>query len=108
MKQYEDKLIISSRGRIDLLNKSEIFYIHSEHRKIHIHMQCEIYSFNRTLDDLEASMGDNHFLRIHQSFLINTEFVCRIDGGTLYMTTGEHFPVSRRYLTTVHRRFKAM
>ncbi|MCD8119842.1 MAG: LytTR family transcriptional regulator [Lachnospiraceae bacterium] len=108
MKQNEDKLIISSRGRIDLLNKNEIFYIHSEHRQVHIHMPCETYSFYRTLDEVEENISDSHFMRIHKSFLINTSFVCRIDGGTLYITTGEHLPVSRRYLTSVHRRFRAL
>lgn len=53
----------------------------------------------RTLKEIEEMLGDYGFLRVHQSHLINPQFVKGIlkqDGGTVMMKDGKEIPVSRQ------------
>jgi two-component system LytT family response regulator len=53
----------------------------------------------RTLKEIEEMLGEYGFLRIHQSHLINPQFVKGIlkqDGGSVVMKDGKEIPVSRQ------------
>lgn len=54
---------------------------------------------SRTLKEIEELLGDHGFLRVHQSHLINPQFVKGIlkhDGGSLIMNNDAEIPVSRQ------------
>ncbi|QAA82892.1 response regulator transcription factor [Aequorivita sp. H23M31] len=54
---------------------------------------------SRTLKDIEELLGDHGFLRVHQSHLINPQYVKGIlkqDGGSLIMQDDTEIPVSRQ------------
>lgn len=54
---------------------------------------------SRTLKDIEELLKDHGFLRVHQSHLINPQFVKGIlknDGGSLIMHDDNEIPVSRQ------------
>lgn len=53
----------------------------------------------KTLKEIEEMLRDYGFLRVHQSHLINPQFVKAIlkqDGGTVLMNDGKEIPVSRQ------------
>lgn len=52
-----------------------------------------------TLGRLEEQIRDEHFVRVHQSHLVNTRFVAkyyRTNGGQLEMSDGSNIEISRR------------
>ncbi|MGO3184085.1 MAG: LytR/AlgR family response regulator transcription factor [Aequorivita sp.] len=54
---------------------------------------------SRTLKEIEELLKDHGFLRVHQSHLINPQFVKGIlkhDGGSLIMNDDQEIPVSRQ------------
>lgn len=54
---------------------------------------------SRTLKEIEEILTDQDFIRVHQSHLINPQFVKGIlkqDGGSLIMTDSTEIPVSRQ------------
>jgi two-component system LytT family response regulator len=60
---------------------------------------------SKTLKFIEEVINSNAFLRIHQSYLINTEFISRYlksDGGSLEMSNKKIFPISKSYKEKVH------
>lgn len=59
--------------------------------------ECLVVS--RTLKEYEEMLGSYHFLRPHQSHLVNIHYIKSLlkeDGGTLEMTDGVKIPVSRQ------------
>lgn len=55
---------------------------------------------SKTLKYIEQAINSNTFLRIHQSYLVNTEFINRYlksDGGSLEMLNKKIFPISKSY-----------
>ncbi|MBF8148589.1 response regulator transcription factor [Winogradskyella sp. F6397] len=66
---------------------------------------------SRTLKEIEELLKDNHFLRVHQSHLINPNFVKGIlkqDGGSLIMSDDEEIPVSRQKSKQINEILKTM
>ncbi|WP_246186409.1 LytR/AlgR family response regulator transcription factor [Phnomibacter ginsenosidimutans] len=52
----------------------------------------------RTLKDVEKVLSENGFIRIHQSHLINPQYMRKLlrnDGGSIVMTDGSELAISR-------------
>jgi two-component system LytT family response regulator len=60
---------------------------------------------SKTLKFIEEAINSQTFLRIHQSYLVNTEFISRYlksDGGSLEMLDKKIFPISKGFKEKVH------
>jgi len=56
------------------------------------------YLICRTLKDVEKVLGENGFIRIHQSHLINPQYIRKLlrnDGGSIVMTDDTELGISR-------------
>jgi two-component system LytT family response regulator len=56
------------------------------------------YLICRTLKDVEKVLGESGFIRIHQSHLINPQYIRKLlrnDGGSIIMTDGTELAISR-------------
>ncbi len=75
---------------------NEIMYIQSRKRV------CEIYAKNRVhrvylkISALEKELTDS-FVRCHQSYIVNPDFVVSADKTQLVLKNGDRVPVSRKY-----------
>lgn len=64
---------------------------------------------SKTLKDFETLLENTSFLRIHQSHLINTDYLKRFiksDGGAVELTDGTEVPVSRAKKDLLTRKFE--
>ena len=48
---------------------------------------------------------NNNFIQIDQNYLINCSFIQEIAGSTVYLTTGQSFPVPRRNIKSVKDKY---
>ena len=58
----------------------------------------------KTLKEFDSMLSEHEFIRVHQSHLINSQFIqefVKIDGGYIVMTDGAEVPVSSRKRSTV-------
>ncbi|WP_034259514.1 LytR/AlgR family response regulator transcription factor [Aequorivita capsosiphonis] len=66
---------------------------------------------SRTLKDIEELLKDHGFLRVHQSHLINPQFVkgiLKYDGGSLIMNNNAEVPVSRQKAKQINKILETM
>jgi len=74
-------------------------YFMSEKRRVRILMENghEYFTYEK-LDEVEKSLVgyNNHFVRIHQSYLVNCRMIEQYDSGHVIMRNGEILPVSRK------------
>jgi len=58
------------------------------------------YFHTSSMKSMEAALGNAHFLRVHQSTIINTQNVTKLTNiqgqWQLVMHKGKHLPISRR------------
>ena len=88
-----------------IFNKSEIIYAESEGHRCTIHHNSGDYHIYVRLDDLEKAFSDD-FLRVHQSFLVNMEYVNRISNYKLTLNNDIVLPVPKARFKQVLRTYE--
>ena len=66
----DDYLYIKTGKTFQKVKKSEICWFESHRNVIHVFTEHEEISFALTMEDLEAQLSENQFLRIHRSFIV--------------------------------------
>lgn len=77
----------------------EILYLESQQHKIRVVTAKESYTFYGQLSRIQKQMqqGRETFLRIHQSYLVNSRYVYWMDRNTVRTQDGRRFSVSSSY-----------
>lgn len=95
--QTEDFIIVKTDGLNRKIILSDILYFESQGNDVRIILQNEgkIITKNKMID-LEVSLSDKGFIRIHRSFLINSKYVTAFNNNELNL--GKYnIPVGRTY-----------
>lgn len=71
-----------------------ILYFTSERRKVSCVTIERTVSFYGKLDDVAAEVGE-HFVRVHQRYLVHLAAIARIETSEVVLENGERLPVSR-------------
>lgn len=93
-----NSLCFTQNGKLNRINMNRIVYIKVEHRVTQIYCQDnQEYSFYESLKNVEISIKNENFVRIHRGYIVNLNYVDCVDKGELYLVTGEKLPVARNY-----------
>lgn len=92
-----NNFVYYSRPAYHSITLSQILYFASEGRCIHLVTRNSSNSFYGKLDDLEKnlSMKNCHFIRIHQSYLVNAKFIASFNHKSITLLTGEELRISK-------------
>jgi two-component system LytT family response regulator len=111
--QSARRLVVRSPGQLLFLNVSDIDWIEAASYYACLHVGGETHIIRRTLWELERELGEETFIRIHRSTIVNLE---RIQGLEL-QSAGEYEVVlkskvrlrlSRRFRKRLQERMDAM
>ena len=108
-----ERLVVRSQGQVLFLNVADIDWIEAAGYYACVHVGSDTHILRRSLSELEQDLGDEKFVRIHRSIVVNLE---RIRG--LELQTGGEYEVvlesrirlrlSRRYRKRLQARMDAM
>ena len=96
------RLTVHVGRRLRIVQAEEIRWAEAEAKLVFVHLtDGQRYPTDFTLDELEARLDPQHFLRIHRSYLVNAAFVRELVpwfSGTyqLRLNDGHTLPVARR------------
>lgn len=91
-------LCFTQNGKVNRISLNRIVYLKVEHRVTQICcLDKQEISFYESLKNVEQSIKNNNFVRIHRGYIVNLNYVDCIDKGELYLITGEKLPVARNY-----------
>lgn len=95
IEQLQNKFfLVQTNKNVNKICLSEIIYFVSDKRKVKVVTDQEIYEFYGKMDDIEKELPA-YFIRIHQRYLVNLNYVLSI-GNNYVEIRGEELPVSRR------------
>ncbi|MGN1123276.1 MAG: LytR/AlgR family response regulator transcription factor [Eubacterium sp.] len=96
-------------NKIDRFDKFSIYYFSSDGRKITMYTNGNPLTFYSKLDEVEeqVSIGVQNFVRVHQSYLVNVQFIKTLTRDNIVIDNGDYIPVSRKYQSLVHDKFLA-
>jgi two-component system LytT family response regulator len=97
---YLLRLAVHHRGRVRVLDVSDVDWIGVEQEEVWAHVGDEAYLVRRTLAELEARLDPGHFFRAHRSAIVNLDRVQEIipwfkGGHKLRLVTGVEIDLSR-------------
>ncbi len=98
--QQVNRIVLKDSGRIRILPLSEISVLEADDDYVKIKTKDGAFLKKATLSHYESSLPEKQFVRVHRSFLLNVQFITRIDpyektSHVAVLTSGERVPVSR-------------
>jgi len=101
--QPAQRLVIKSPGQVLFLNVADIDWIEAAGYYACLHVGSDTHIMRRTLLELERDLGDEKFIRIHRSVIVNFERISRLE----LRDTGEYEVVLRSNVRLrLSRRFR--
>ena len=105
-KNEDTKLIVSLHDSFQVIDLNELMYCETD--KGYTTFYCsdgKKYMVSKTLKEFEERLSKIHFVRPHQSFMVNLKFIDKYEkSGIIYLKNEKKIPVSSRkkesFLTT--------
>ncbi|MDX1477275.1 MAG: LytTR family DNA-binding domain-containing protein [Saprospiraceae bacterium] len=104
------RLAVPTQGGAVFFDIDEITHCAADNNYTVFHLETgKRFVASKTLKDYDTLLGDYHFLRVHQSYLVNPAFIKQYtQKGLLELKDGTTIPVSRRKHHWVNHRLKEM
>lgn len=98
----------SFRDGVRRISLENIVYIESHLHELSFHVleqELITYSMRNTLNLVQMEMPEEHFVRIHQSYLVNLRFVKMIKSGLAILTDGTELAIAKSRYKSVKEKF---
>ena len=103
--QMASGVLKTCRGKQELeIPFGEICRLESRKRKVYITCKNETVEIYDKMGDIEK-MLDARFIRCHQSFIVNADFITDFSGEMLTMNDGAQINVTRKYRQSARQRY---
>jgi two-component system, LytTR family, response regulator len=108
-----ERLVVKSRGQVVFLNVEDIDWIEAAGYYACVHVGSDTHIIRRTLLELERDLGEEKFIRIHRSIIVNLERIHGLElqeGGEyeVVLQSKVRLQLSRRYRKLLQQRMGAI
>ena len=101
------KFIYTVNKTTNVLPVRDILYLESSGRVVEIVTLNDRIPFYGRLDNTQSDPALEGFLRCHQSFLVNPDYVMEIRGTEILLTNGDTVPIRRGAVKELRQQFMA-
>jgi two-component system LytT family response regulator len=96
------RLLVPNGEQLLLIERDSIRWMEADDNYVHIYSGTQKFMLRRTLQDLLAQLGEQHFARIHKSTAVNIAEIATLHAlfkgdYELQLRHGERLRLSRRY-----------
>ncbi|HVZ95770.1 MAG TPA: response regulator [Chitinophagaceae bacterium] len=96
----QSRIVVRDGNKIKIIPLSQVQYIEAADDYVKIMTAAGSFLKKQTMNFFEQSLSIYQFIRIHRSFIVNTQFITRIDvhekdSHVLLLSTGAGLPVSK-------------
>ena len=94
----KDRLVLSLFDGLQVIKFKDLMYCKSDKGYTSFYLSSKKkYIASKPIKNFEQYLTASKFIRVHQSFIVNLDYVERYDkAGTIYLTEGEKIPVAMR------------
>ncbi|MDR2982851.1 MAG: LytTR family DNA-binding domain-containing protein [Puniceicoccales bacterium] len=97
----------SMRKKTHTLFLSQIMYLESRGRKMVIHTAGgEEHEYYGTIKEAVQKTAGPTFVQLHNSYLVNMEFIASMDSGEVSLRDGARLPVTQKYHLAFHNAWR--
>lgn len=107
IKGHSKKLVLDLKGKKQIIMQQEIQYIERFKRITNIYLvnKLDVIVTSKKLDDLYDELKSSDFVRCHNSYIVNLNFVSSYHRSKFVLTDGTLIPISRKFYEEVKNRF---
>jgi DNA-binding LytR/AlgR family response regulator len=98
--ENEEILFLNVDKTLHKIVLSKILYIESERNYITVVTENQRLSYIDSLKNWNTKLPQNQFVQVHKSFIINSLFVSKISGNTIFINN-QKIPIGRTYKQTL-------
>lgn len=96
----QNRVVVKDGSRIKIIPVLQIQYLEAADDYVKIFMQEGSFLKKKTMGYFEQSLQQFHFVRVHRSYIVNTQLITRIDAyekdsHLLLLSSGAKIPVSK-------------
>jgi two-component system LytT family response regulator len=96
----QNRVVVKDGSKIKIIPVNQIHYLEAADDYAKIVTAEGSFLKKRTMNFFEQSLGIHHFVRIHRSYIVNTQLITRIDpyekdSHLVLLTTGAKLPASK-------------
>jgi len=96
-KEKQKSLSIKVGASLQKLFLKDILFIESAARTLSIHtIHAKIYSTVLKLDEIQKQIDDPRFIRCHQSFLVNMDYISSVENYSFKLVNGQAITIVQR------------
>ena len=92
----EETIFLNVDKTLHKLTLSSILYIESDRNYTTVVTETQKLSYIDSLKNWIEKLSENQFIQVHKSYIINSKFVDKISGNTLFIKTHK-IPIGRTY-----------
>jgi len=109
----DTRLVVKNRGEVTFVKTSEIDWIEAAGYYACLHVGADTHIVRRTLSELEQDLGDQRFLRIHRSFIVNLDRISALELQAegeyeVVLSSQARLKLSRRFRKRLQDRMEAL
>lgn len=108
MRYVEQKEVFDFKEGKKEISMNRIAYIESNLHKLNFYVvesDYVSYTLSSTLNAIEDRLEEKRFARIHQSFLVNLDFVVSISNYKAYLQNGNVLPIAKNRFRDAREKF---
>ena len=95
-----NRMVVKDGGKIKIIPVPQIQYVEAADDYVKIHTGDGVFLKKKTMQYFEDSLQQQQFIRVHRSYIINTQLITRIDSHEkdshlVLLSTGARLPVSK-------------
>lgn len=96
----QNRVVVKDGSKIKIIPVNKIHYLEAADDYVKLVTSDGTFLKNRTMAFFEKSLATFHFVRVHRSYIVNSQLITRIDAyekdnHLVLLTTGENLPVSK-------------
>jgi two-component system LytT family response regulator len=97
-----DRLIVKSGGRVFFLRTDDIDWVEAAGNYVRLHLATESHLFRETMNNMEARLDGQRFVRIHRSRIVNSDRIKELQPWfngeyVVVLSNGTRLTLSRGY-----------
>lgn len=106
----QQAFLVKTKNGLESIPHSEIEYIENSSRKLDIHLTngetvTSIYIRRSFEEEIKELLDTGNFLSVHKSFLINLNYVRKLQPDSVTMINGIRIPVSKKNTFQVKKKY---
>lgn len=94
-------LSVNIRGCSQKIQLQRVLFFESQERKVRAIMADDEIVFYQKLNALQEQLQGTVFIRCHQSYIVNTDYISMVTASSIILVNKKKIPISKRYSKSV-------